>query len=113
MKYPCTHKGCDKVFDKPFGLTMHMVHGHGIKKDGSATKKPKARKKATPIGRGGKVQAIGMIPQNLKPKKPRLSMSGVKGIIADVPHALKFCPCCGLNVELAAKALDIAQEMGA
>tara|TARA_R110002110_G_scaffold7042_8_gene35002 strand:+ start:717 stop:1031 length:315 start_codon:yes stop_codon:yes gene_type:complete len=104
MKYPCTHKGCDKVFDKPFGLTMHMVHGHGIKKDGSATKKPKARKK---------IQAIGMIPQQLKPKKPRLSMSGVKGIIADVPHALKFCPCCGLNVELAAKALDIAQEMGA
>lgn len=69
---------------------MHMVHGHGIKKDGSDTK---ARKK-----RGS---------------KPRLSTSGVKGIIVDVPHALKFCPCCGLNIELAAKALDIAQEMGA
>jgi len=90
MKYPCTHKGCDKSFDKPFGLTMHMVHGHGIKKDGSATKKPKKRG-----------------------SKPRLSTSGVKGIVADAPRALKFCPCCGLNVELAAKALDIAQEMGA
>ena len=95
MKYPCTHKGCDKSFDKPFGLTMHMVHGHGIKKDGSATKKPKPRKK---------IQAIGMIPQQLKPKKAKTKFVAV-------PHALKFCPCCGFNIEIAEKAVAIAQEM--
>jgi len=87
-KHPCTHKGCDKVFDKPFGLTMHMVHGHGIKLDGSATKKPK------------------------KPKKRTTYPKAVAALVR-TPRALKFCPCCGLNVEVAEKALNIAQEMSA